>query len=153
MEYTMTTPLISEKTALDLLCGAASYCGYWGFLGDIPNKPENGYEPKSQVCIDEEKRDKEFYDGLGKEREGRMIDCYEYKIWEAVMGHDAKIPVHDAEDEDEILGYITKESIFKAGFLMAQNQPSHFADAMGDHDAITSDVWFQYVVMEDVVYG
>ncbi len=68
----------------------------------------------------------------------------------------AKIPVSDVEagHDGEYLGYITKEGINKAVELFHNEHPSHYADAISEnHDAINSDVFFQLVVLGEVIYG
>ena len=63
------------------------------------------------------------------------------------------IPVHDIET-GEPLGFISKHGIKKAVKLMHDNHPRHYADVLYEsYDAITADVFFQLVVMGDVVYG
>jgi hypothetical protein len=87
---------------------------------------------------------------LDKSTEGQpLVD----RIMDAVS-KGAKIPVHDLENEEEPLGYITKEGLEKASILMFEKHRRHFADVITENgDASTGDVFFQLAVMEDVVYG
>lgn len=63
------------------------------------------------------------------------------------------IAVHDIENGDS-LGEISLQSIEKGEATMLQNQPEHFADILSESDdAITADVWFQYCVMNEIIYG
>lgn len=53
-------------------------------------------------------------------------------------------PIHD----------ITRERMLEALSLMAQKSPQHFADFIADNaDATTGDVFFQYVVLGEVIFG
>ena len=49
---------------------------------------------------------------------------------------------------------VTMADINRGMQLMAEKSLQHFADAVaGDWDATTADVFFQYVVLGDVIYG
>lgn len=62
--------------------------------------------------------------------------------------------VYDLEEEGELLGTITKESMEKGLSKMSQDYPDHYADFLEEnHDAITADVFFQLASMNDVVFG
>lgn len=64
-----------------------------------------------------------------------------------------EVSIYDTETE-EFLGYFSKENIKKGTELMYKNQPSHFADILNENDdSVTADVWFQFVVMGELVYG
>jgi hypothetical protein len=65
----------------------------------------------------------------------------------------AVIPVFDM-DSGELLGHITKETMHNAAAEMLANCPTHYADIINEGwDAETADVWFQYVVMNELVFG
>jgi len=65
----------------------------------------------------------------------------------------AIIPIEDVETYEH-LGEISLPGIKKAVKLLHENYPHHYADAItGDYDAITSDIFFQLIVMGEVVYG
>lgn len=159
VEINLSKPLLSEDIMFSLLVSAIEGgSNYWYFLPDLKMIPKVGYEPKTEYNIAENKSNEKFDKG----QKNRMIDCTVNRMWEAVM-LGAKIPVVDVNDydqdkekaeEDDILGYITKESLIKATYLMAQDYPRHFADAISESgDAITGDVYFQLAVMGDVVFG
>jgi len=159
VEINLNKPLLSEDIMFCLLVSALEGgSNYWYFLPDTSMLPKKGYEPKTELNKSQLKSDAKF--DLGKNYRG--IDCFVNKMWEAVM-LGAKIPVVDINeydqdkekaDDDDILGYITKESLIKATYLMAQEYSIHFADAISENsDAITGDVFFQLTVMEDVVFG
>lgn len=75
------------------------------------------------------------------------------RLW-AALEAGAKVPVTDIEEEEGLLGYLSKASLDKAEKLMADKHPHHFADAVSENDdAITGDVFFQLAVMGEIVYG
>lgn len=75
------------------------------------------------------------------------------RVWAAVLGGE-RIPVSDREEPTNILGYFSLDGIHAGEKLMLENQPDHFADIISESgDAITGDVWFQYAVLGDIVYG
>jgi hypothetical protein len=75
------------------------------------------------------------------------------RIFKAAMSGEI-IPVHDAENEEEFLGNISKENFIKAETLMKENSPQHYANAISENsDAETADVWFQYVVLGEITFG
>ena len=64
------------------------------------------------------------------------------------------LAINDYESEDEILGYLNKESITKGEDIMFKDYGSHFAAILNESfDAETGDVWFQLCVLGDIVYG
>lgn len=79
-----------------------------------------------------------------------MVDA----ILLSLTKENGSLDVYDAEDEDELLGKLTLESMLGAFDLMEQNWPSHYDDLLNDNaDASTADVWFQLAVMKDIVFG
>jgi len=59
------------------------------------------------------------------------------------------VPVMDLEDEEELLGYITKQNIMDGLELFISNG-NKFDPAMDAEDA---DTLFQYIVMKEIVFG
>lgn len=74
------------------------------------------------------------------------------RLWMALSaGFD--IPVHDVENGDEI-GSISKTRIIEGEKLMREKHPEHWANIINKNDdAETADVWFQMVVLKELVYG
>lgn len=65
-----------------------------------------------------------------------------------------EIKVFDAEDETELLGVLTKQSVKEAWKLMKQDHESHWMNAKSEQwDAETADVFFQLAVMGELVFG
>ena len=64
-------------------------------------------------------------------------------ILKAILDHDVKVPVNDAENEDEVIGVITRDTIQARLQLLADSQ----------YSADTADIVFQYLTMGEVVYS
>jgi hypothetical protein len=67
-----------------------------------------------------------------------------------------KIPIHDCEDPDHILGEVSLESL-KIGInkMIAdkRTEVDLFFNEDADYDANDADVIFQYIVMGEIVFG
>jgi hypothetical protein len=71
---------------------------------------------------------------------------------------DFYLEVYDLESEDEdnpdLLGKVTYESMQKAFSIMSKDYPVTLGSILsGDYDADDSDIWFQIATMGEVVYG
>ena len=82
--------------------------------------------------------------------------CLSTAILTAVLDHNIEIPVHDVENEDEILGYISKKTIQDRIQKLSSSKELSWAlrlemDYAGDADS--SDVVFQFIVMGEVMFG
>ena len=76
------------------------------------------------------------------------------RIYQAVMNNGVEIEIHDIDDQDEKLGVISKEGILTALDKMKDLVPHEYENIWDDAwDAASADVWFQIVVMGEVVYG
>lgn len=76
------------------------------------------------------------------------------RLFKAVMDHGKEILVYDIEDDNEYHGKISRDSINGATKLMARESPEHMKSVRDDEwDAESADVWFQYVVRGEVVFG
>lgn len=75
------------------------------------------------------------------------------KMWKYILDGNS-IDINDIESPDELLGSISLESIQKGEETMFQNSLWHYTNAKEESwDADTADVWFQYAVMNDIVFG
>jgi hypothetical protein len=77
-------------------------------------------------------------------------------ILKAVLDHDVEVPINDAEDEDEVLGHISKKTIQERIQKLSNDDSSKWAlerEMKGEGDADSSDVVFQYIAMGEVVFG
>jgi len=74
----------------------------------------------------------------------------------AVMLHKVDIDIHDAEDDDELLGTLSYNKI-KERLGTAHEDENIMRHLMAivsdDYDAENADVVFQYLVMGEVIYG
>lgn len=125
---------LSNERRLDMLTGAMEGgSNYWYFFGEDAESVLETY----------------IYD-LASRRKGQpFVDL----IWEAIRAG-ASIPIRDTEDPKTILGRISMQSIEEGERLMAEQEPSHLGDILSESDdATTADVWFQYAVLKELVYG
>jgi hypothetical protein len=77
-------------------------------------------------------------------------------ILKAILDHDVEVPINDAEDEDEVLGHISKKTIQERIQKLSNDDSSKWAlerEMKGEGDADSSDVVFQYIAMGEVVFG
>lgn len=76
-------------------------------------------------------------------------------ILKAILDHDVKIAVNDAENEDEVIGVITHGTL-QARLQLLSDSNERWAlerHMREDGDAGSADVVFQYLTMGEVVYG
>lgn len=76
-------------------------------------------------------------------------------ILKAVLDHDVKVAINDAENEDNVVGVITRSTMQGRLQLLADSNESYALEAhlREQGDAGTADVVFQYIAMGEVVYG
>lgn len=77
-------------------------------------------------------------------------------ILKAILDHNVEVPINDAEDEDEVLGYISKKTIQERIQKLSEDDSSKWAlerEIRGEGDADSSDVVFQWMAMGEVVFG
>ena len=72
------------------------------------------------------------------------------KVIKAVLEHNEVIPVYDLEDEDSKLGEISQANIKRGIQLFLNDGDRAWDEGM---DAGEADVFFQYVVMGEIVFG
>jgi len=76
-------------------------------------------------------------------------------ILEAVLEHNVEVEINDAEDEDVVIGLITRDSMVERLQLLADSSDAWALEneLKEDGDATSSDVVFQYIALGEVVYG
>lgn len=77
-------------------------------------------------------------------------------ILKAVLDHQVDIPINDAENEDEVLGWISHTTIFDRLEELSKDEGLSWAleqEIEGQGDAESSDVIFQYIVLGELVFG
>lgn len=73
----------------------------------------------------------------------------------AILDHDVKVPINDVDNEDEVVGVITKALIEPRLQLLAESDNGWALEAhlKEQGDADSADVVFQYLAMGEVIYG
>jgi hypothetical protein len=81
--------------------------------------------------------------------------CLSTAFLTAILDHDVKVSINDAEDEDEVIGVITRGTMQSRLQLLAEsgNKWALEAHLKEEGDAESADVVFQYLAMGEVVYG
>ena len=76
-------------------------------------------------------------------------------ILKAILDHDVKIPINDVENEDEVIGIITRGTMQARLQLLSDSKERWALEAhmREEGDAGSADVVFQYLTMGEVVYG
>ena len=76
-------------------------------------------------------------------------------ILKAILDHDVKVAINDAENEEDVVGVITRSTMQSRLQLLADSNESYALEAhlREQGDAGTADVVFQYIAMGEVVYG
>jgi hypothetical protein len=86
----------------------------------------------------------------------KSVDAYlSTAILKAILDHDVDVQICDAEDEDDVVGLISK-STMQERLQTMWNSPNRSilqAEIDGEGDADSSDVVFQYIAMGEVIYG
>jgi len=74
-------------------------------------------------------------------------------VFKAVYDGEAKIPIHDAED-DELIGELSKDTFQERLQICADEALWALQEERDERgDAASSDVVFQYLAMGDFIYG
>jgi len=77
-------------------------------------------------------------------------------ILKAVLDHNVDVPINDAEDEDEVLGYLSAKTLTERMQKLYENEASKWAlmnELSQEGDGDSSDVVFQFMVMGEVIFG
>jgi len=76
-------------------------------------------------------------------------------ILKAILDHDVHVAINDADDEDEVVGVITRGTMQARLQLLAESKNKWALEAhiKEEGDAESADVVFQYLAMGEVVYG
>lgn len=82
-------------------------------------------------------------------------ECISTAILKAILDHDVKVEINDADDEDEIVGVITRGTM-QARLQLLADSPNKWAleqHIKEEGDADSADIVFQYLAMGEVIYG
>lgn len=77
-------------------------------------------------------------------------------ILKAVLDHTLEIPIHDAEDEEEIVGVLSRKTLMDRIKELSSSKDFKWAlenEIEGIGDADSSDIVFQFMVIGEVIYG
>jgi hypothetical protein len=76
-------------------------------------------------------------------------------ILTAILDHDVKVAINDVEEEEDVIGVITRGTMQTRLQLLADsgNKWALEAHIKEEGDAESADVVFQYLTMGEVVYG
>jgi len=77
-------------------------------------------------------------------------------ILKAVLDHHIDIPINDAENEDDVLGYLSHKTMMSRLQELSEDKGCMWAldrELEGQGDADSSDVVFQCLVMGECVFG
>ena len=82
-------------------------------------------------------------------------ECISTAILKAILDHDVKVEINDADNEDEVIGVITRGTMQARLQLLAESPNKWALDAhiKEEGDADSADIVFQYLTMGEVIYG
>tara|TARA_R110000868_G_scaffold54673_5_gene170681 strand:- start:6930 stop:7358 length:429 start_codon:yes stop_codon:yes gene_type:complete len=98
------------------------------------------------------------YDAIRKIRKAVPKETNPYlsvAILDAILEHNVEVDIHDAEDEEEVLGTITKATMQERLQKLANSEDAWALnnELECNGDATSSDVVFQYIVLGEVTFG
>ena len=84
-----------------------------------------------------------------------IVDSYQPSRWaEQIKSGRMKVKVYDREEQDDLLGTITEQSIRKAIPLMVEDYPESYTRWMTEqYDADDADIFLQLATMGEVVFA
>jgi hypothetical protein len=76
-------------------------------------------------------------------------------ILTAILDHDVKVAINDADDETEVVGVITRGTMQSRLQLLSESKMNWALNAhiKEEGDADSADIVFQYIAMGEVIYG
>ena len=76
-------------------------------------------------------------------------------ILKAILDHDVKVAINDADDEENVVGVITRGTMQARLQMLADSDLKWALDAhiKEQGDAESADIVFQYIAMGEVIYG
>ena len=82
-------------------------------------------------------------------------ECLSMAVFIAVYDKGAMVPIRDAEDEEEVIGYLSKESFnYRLQKMSDDGNGRHIQNELNDDgDGDSSDAIFQYLALGEIVYG
>jgi hypothetical protein len=81
-------------------------------------------------------------------------ECLSVAISKAIFEYGIEVAVHDIENRDEQLGVISLKTMESRIQKLSEEMPDDFNNEMDeDGDANSSDVWFQYIALGELIFG
>jgi hypothetical protein len=76
-------------------------------------------------------------------------------ILKAILDHDVKVFINDAENEDDVIGVVTRGTMQSRLQILADSECKWALDKhiREEGDAYSADIVFQYLAMGEVIYG
>lgn len=81
--------------------------------------------------------------------------CLSVAIFKAVYDHDVEVPINDIENPSEVLGVLNKSELpLRLNKMIDDGHIDYIVSEIREEgDANTSDVIFQYLVMNEITFG
>lgn len=98
-------------------------------------------------------------EAVAKIRKAVSVDSEPYlsiAISKAILDFGVDVPINDAENEDEVLGTISKETMQDRLQLLSDDAQYKYAlesELNEEGDAYSSDIVFQYLSFGEVIFG
>jgi hypothetical protein len=82
-------------------------------------------------------------------------ECLSVAIFRAVYDHDVEVPINDIEDPSEVLGVLNKSELpLRLNKMIEDGHiDAIISEIREEGDAETSDIIFQYLVMNEITFG
>lgn len=74
--------------------------------------------------------------------------------WENPFVVEARYGSYENDEDEPTVLTLTEANLVTGLLLMAKNSPRHFADMLSENDdAVTADIFMQYFVLGEIIYG
>ncbi len=136
MDTLMTVFMDMDMVEYNIITALYGGINYWAGLDEQEKwKYPEGHEPRK------------------KGEDGETQDVYIARL--ILEGGAVKFfDINDEENEEANEWFLDLNKMVMGFILMMQKSPSHFADLLAENgDATTSDVYIQYCLLGDIVYG
>ena len=82
-------------------------------------------------------------------------ECLSVAIFRAVYDHDVEVPINDIENPSEVLGVLNKSELpLRLNKMIEDGHiDAIISEIREEGDAETSDIIFQYLVMNEITFG
>lgn len=82
-------------------------------------------------------------------------ECLSIALFKAVMDKGIEVPIYDAEEPEEVIGFINLKDIqYRLQKMVTDGNERHLLNEINENgDAESSDAVFQYIVLNEIVYS